>query len=170
LDRIRLLRNPIRHYRWGSRTAIARLQGRSHPTEQPEAELWMGAHPDDPSFVEAGDGPPVDLLRWIERDPVAVLGERVAREHDGALPFLLKVLAAETPLSVQTHPDAERARRGYARENAAGVPLRSARRSYRDPHAKPELICALTPFDALCGFRPQRAVAASMRAVAARAT
>jgi mannose-6-phosphate isomerase len=152
MDRIRLLRNPIRDYAWGSRSALAELTGRPAPTPTPEAELWMGAHPAAPSQIRADSGW-VSLRGWIRRDPKGVLGAETARRFAGELPFLFKVLAPERALSIQTHPDAQRARAGFERENAAGLGLGDARRSYRDPNPKPELICALTRFRVLCGFR-----------------
>jgi len=136
--------NTPRPYAWGSATAIAELLGRE-PSGAPEAELWLGTHPGSPSRVVggaaegggAGGGP-------------GMLGEVV-----GELPYLLKVLAASAPLSLQAHPDDRQAREGYERENAAGVPLDAPHRNYRDASAKPEMIYALSPaFEALCGFRP----------------
>ena len=111
MDRIRQLRNPIRDYAWGSRTALAELQGRPSPAPQPEAELWMGAHPGAPSEVRC-DEDWIPLGEWIRRDPEAVLGEAVVRRFGAELPFLFKVLAPVRALSIQTHPDAEQARAG----------------------------------------------------------
>jgi mannose-6-phosphate isomerase len=161
MHRIRRLRNPIRDYAWGSRTALAELLGRPHPTDRPEAELWMGAHPAAPSQVADGAGW-VPLPEWIRRDPAAVLGHEVARRFGGELPFLMKVLAVARALSVQAHPDAERARAGFEREERAGIPRGDPRRLYRDPSPKPELICALTGFTALCGFRETGEMARSL--------
>jgi len=167
MNRIRALRNPIRHYAWGSHTALAEWTGRPSPSEEPEAELWLGAHPSAPSRVEAGpdDGGATPLDDWIGREPKASLGEPVASTYDDVLPFLFKVLAPAHALSIQTHPDAARARAGFARENAAGLPSDHPERSYRDPRPKPELICALTRFSALCGFRERRDVAADLLAL-----
>jgi mannose-6-phosphate isomerase len=165
MDRIRALRNPIRHRDWGSREALARWMGRPCPSEEREAELWLGAHPQDPSRVVLGDGSEIPLDRWIERDPVAALGRRVAEAFGGELPFLFKVLAPTQALSIQTHPDALRARRGFAREDEQGVPRDAPQRTYRDPYAKPELICALTRFSALCDFRAGDVVASELRAL-----
>jgi len=127
----------------------------------------MGAHPSAPSRVvtEAGEIP---LDEWIARDPEAVLGADVAARFGGKLPFLFKVLAAEQPLSIQAHPGLERARAGFARENAAGIPLDSPERCYRDDNHKPELICALTPFHALCRFRVIGEIVAHFEALGAR--
>jgi mannose-6-phosphate isomerase len=145
------LENPIRSYAWGSHTVLADLAGRPSPTADPEAELWIGTHPVAPSRVTAGG----TLPELITADPCAALGP-----HGDRLSFLLKVLAVERPLSLQVHPDADQARRGHAREEAAGIPLGDPRRSYHDDQPKPELICAVTPFVALCGFAvPQRSAA-----------
>jgi mannose-6-phosphate isomerase len=147
-----LLDNVIQPYAWGSRTAIAELLGQPSPSASCQAELWMGAHPGAPSRVRRRTGG-VTLLEAIRASPERELGEQVTRRFGAELPFLLKVLAAETPLSLQTHPSLAQAREGYARENARGVPMGVPHRNYKDANHKPELICALTPFDALCGFR-----------------
>jgi mannose-6-phosphate isomerase len=149
--RILPLEGVVRSYAWGSRTAIPELLG-IPPTGEPQAELWLGAHPSAPARVVSG-GESVALDAWIARDPEAVLGRATADRFGGALPFLLKVLAVAEPLSIQAHPDAGQARSGFDRENDAGVPLDAPERCYRDPHPKPELICALTPFRALDRFR-----------------
>jgi mannose-6-phosphate isomerase len=144
------LDNPVQHYEWGSRTAIPELLGQP-PDGSPWAELWMGAHPRAPSVVV---GTERTLLEHVSADPEAALGREVVARFGGELPFLLKVLAAAEPLSLQAHPSAEQARAGFAREEAEGVPRDAPHRNYRDPHHKPELLCALEPFEALCGFRP----------------
>ena len=155
MNRIRRLRNPVQEYAWGSRSAIARLLGQPVPSPVPQAELWMGAHPRAPSLVLL-DVEEVPLTRWIEGDPRAVLGP-AAGSFSNELPFLFKVLAAGMPLSIQAHPDLDQAREGFERENAAGIDVSDGSRNYRDPNHKPELICALTPFWALNGFRqPER--------------
>ncbi|WP_123745511.1 mannose-6-phosphate isomerase, class I [Saccharothrix texasensis] len=155
-----LLHNAVRAYAWGSRTAIAELLGREVPTPHPEAELWMGAHPGDPSRVVGPDGEARSLLDLLADDPDGQLGAVHADRWGSRLPFLLKVLAADEPLSLQAHPSAEQAANGFAAEDAAGVPMDSPTRNYKDPSAKPELICALTEFHALAGFRePARTVA-----------
>jgi len=151
---VELLTGRIRDYAWGSRTVIAQLQGRPAPAPGPEAELWLGAHPGAPSQVRRG-GALVGLPELIDQDPVSWLGEPTATRFDGRLPYLMKVLAAETPLSLQAHPDAAQARAGYAAQSK--LPSTSAGRNYADPHHKPELLVALSEFDALCGFRaPQQ--------------
>jgi mannose-6-phosphate isomerase len=166
--RIVRLEGVIRSYAWGSRTALPELLGRP-ATGEPQAELWLGAHPSAPARVAAGDGTSVALDAWIARDPGSVLGREAADRFGGELPFLLKVLAVDAPLSIQAHPDAAQARAGFARENAAGVPLDAPQRCYRDPHAKPELICALTPFLALDRFREPAEILRRIDALRVRA-
>jgi mannose-6-phosphate isomerase len=149
---VELIDGSIRAYEWGSTTSIPDLLGRPI-TGEPAAELWLGAHPSAPSLV-GGDHTPLDRL--VAADPVGSLGP-VVHERFGALPFLLKVLAAAAPLSLQAHPSTAQAEAGFAREDAAGIPLDARDRSFRDRRHKPELICALTDFDALCGFRDPEA-------------
>ncbi|QYH20151.1 mannose-6-phosphate isomerase, class I [Corynebacterium aquatimens] len=143
------LEGALRTYPWGSRTLLASLRGTPAPAPTPEAELWFGAHPAAPSRV---DGALLDAV--ISNDPEAALGARVAADFDGQLPFLVKLLAAGEPLSIQAHPSAAQAREGFERENALGIALNDSRRNYKDPNPKPELIVALTKFHALAGFRP----------------
>ncbi|MGE0300326.1 mannose-6-phosphate isomerase, class I [Pseudonocardia sp.] len=157
-----LLENPVRPYAWGSRTVIAELLGVPSPAPHPQAELWCGAHPADPSRLVRGGR---SLLEEVSADPEAALGEDGAARWHGRLPFLLKVLAADEPLSLQAHPSARQAADGFARENAAGIPVDAPERNYRDPSHKPELICALTPFQALVGFREPTATVELLRAL-----
>jgi mannose-6-phosphate isomerase len=164
--RIRVLRNPIQTYSWGSHTAISELLGAPSPSEGPQAELWMGAHPTAPSQVITEQGE-VPLDAWIARDPEAILGREVAGRFDRQLPFLFKVLAAALPLSIQAHPDRARAQAGFEAENAAGIPLDARMRCYRDPNHKPELICALTSFQALNRFRDIEEIVAGFAALGA---
>ena len=135
--------NTPRDYAWGSTSAIADLLGTT-PSGGPEAELWLGAHPGSPSRVEGSDDTLVDIL-------------------EGRLPFLLKVLAAASPLSLQAHPTMAQAAVGFERENALGIPLDAPDRNYKDAFHKPELIFALSEsFRALCGFRPAHATASTV--------
>lgn len=145
--------NPVRSYAWGSRTAIGELMGSPVPSLEPQAELWMGAHPSAPSRVDSASGP-VYLSALIKKDPDGVLGKRARERFGPRLPYLFKVLAAAEPLSIQAHPSREQAIEGFERENRLGIPLDAPHRNYRDNNHKPEIICALTPFWALCGFRP----------------
>ena len=148
-----LLRNVVRPYAWGSRTAIAELLGGPVPAPHPQAELWLGAHPADPSVLLHADGAQTSLLEALHADPDRHLGAHCARHWGKRLPFLLKVLAADEPLSLQAHPSAEQAAEGFAREEARGIPREAPERNYPDASHKPELICALTELHALVGFR-----------------
>ncbi len=148
MDLMDLLTNAIQPYAWGSRTAIADLQGRA-PSGGPEAELWMGAHPGAPSSLDRGG----TLATAIDEAPEAELGDKVVAAFGPRLPYLLKVLAADQPLSLQVHPTPEQARAGFDAEEALGIARDAAERNYRDPYSKPELIVALTSFVGLCGFR-----------------
>ena len=146
------LDNTIRHYAWGSTTAIPRLLG-TEPTGEPQAEMWMGAHPGAPSRTGRGT-----LVEVIDADPETELGADSVAKFGPRLPFLLKLLAAGAPLSLQVHPDLTQAREGYEDEERRGVPVTAPHRNYKDANHKPELVCALTEFDGLCGFRdPLRA-------------
>jgi mannose-6-phosphate isomerase len=165
--------NTPRDYAWGSSSAIAELLG-TEPGGGPEAELWLGAHAGSPSRIlePSSVGGARTLAEWIAADPVTALGPLQAgfREGDGPyLPFLLKILAASSPLSLQAHPTLERARSGFAREDESGVPGDAPHRNYKDALHKPELIYALSDrFDALCGFRDAREVRAVVAALADR--
>lgn len=146
------LDNTIRPYAWGSTTAIPELLG-LEPTGEPQAEMWMGAHPGAPSRTDRGT-----LVEVIDADPARELGEAAVAKFGPRLPFLLKILAAGAPLSLQVHPDLAQAKEGYEDEERRGIPVDAGHRNYKDANHKPELICALTEFDGLCGFRePARA-------------
>ncbi|OAR26084.1 mannose-6-phosphate isomerase, class I [Streptomyces sp. ERV7] len=145
------LANTVRPYAWGSTTLIPELLG-TDPTGEPQAEMWMGAHPGAPSRIDRGAGE-TPLSDVIAADPTTELGDAAVAKFGPRLPFLLKVLAAGAPLSLQVHPDLAQAQRGYADEESAGVPLGAPHRNYKDANYKPELICALTTFEGLCGFR-----------------
>ena len=148
------IRNTPRDYAWGSHTAIAGFLG-TEPSGAPEAELWLGAHPGSPAkIVDAATVGHADLAEWIAAEPEQALGARFAA-RGARLPFLLKVLAAERPLSLQAHPTTEQAEAGYEREDLDGIAVDAYDRNYRDRNHKPELIVAVSEtFDALSGFRP----------------
>jgi len=161
---VQLIRGAIRTYAWGSRNAIADFTGRPAPTAHPEAELWFGAHPGDPAQLDGPAGA-TSLLDVIAADPQAQLGTAVRDRFGDVLPFMVKVLAAEEPLSLQAHPSAQQAVEGYQREDRRGVALKSPIRNYRDRSHKPELLIALGDFEALAGFRPAAHSVALMRAL-----
>ncbi len=162
---MQLLRGAIRTYAWGSRTAIAEFTGRPVPAAHPEAELWLGANPGDPSWLEESNGE-VSLLQAVLDDPEGQLGATTRARFGDTLPFLLKVLAADEPLSLQAHPSAEQAAEGYQREERMGIPVNSPVRNYRDASHKPELLVALHQFEALAGFRPAAQTVKLLQALA----
>jgi mannose-6-phosphate isomerase len=159
---IHLLNNPIQNYAWGSHAAIAQLTGRPFPTRDPEAEMWMGAHPKAPSTVKTRQGDK-SLMDLIKQQPHNILGKETASVFENRLPYLFKVLAIEKPLSIQVHPNREQAIKGFARENHLGIPMDAAERNYRDDNHKPECICALTHFWALNGFRDRSTIIRRLR-------
>lgn len=130
-----LLDCPSQAYAWGTAFDIPSFIGRA-ATGQPMAEVWMGTHPLGPAMVQGPEG----------RLPLS--------EVAGELPFMMKLLSAAKPLSIQVHPNAELARKGFEAEEAEGVPLESPQRVFKDPNPKPEMVYALTAFDTLVGFRP----------------
>jgi mannose-6-phosphate isomerase len=143
------LEGVLRRYGWGSTTAIPQLLG-VPPTGEPAAELWFGAHPEGPSPVPSM----ADTLdKLIAREPEALLGSASLHRFGAELPYLVKVIAAAKALSIQVHPTLEQARAGFAAEEERGIPRDAPNRSYRDRNHKPELLCALSAVDALCGFR-----------------
>ena len=156
-----LLRPVVRPYAWGSRTAIAELQGRPVPALGPEAELWVGAHPSAPSGTERA-GSTLDAL--IASDPGRELGSACALRFGGRLPFLLKVLSAERALSIQVHPSRAQAEAGFAAER--GLARDDPCRNYVDDWPKPELLYALTPFEVVAGLRAPADAAGILRALA----
>ncbi|HET7073666.1 MAG TPA: mannose-6-phosphate isomerase, class I [Mycobacterium sp.] len=160
-----LLRGALRTYAWGSRTAIAEFTGRPVPAAHPEAELWFGANPGDPAWLETDKGE-ISLLDAVVADPEGQLGAGSRARFGDVLPYLVKVLAADEPLSLQAHPSAAQAVEGYRREERMGIPVSSPVRNYRDTSHKPELLVALLSFEALAGFRPVSRTIELLRALA----
>lgn len=144
---IKRLTGTVQPYAWGSPTFVPELLG-EEPTGEPQAELWLGAHPSAPSQLDGQS-----LERVVAQDPNGVVGAAAVETFGPTLPFLLKVLAADRPLSLQAHPSRAQAEEGFGRENAAGVAADAPDRLYRDDWPKPELLCALMDSEALCGFR-----------------
>ncbi|WP_394150100.1 mannose-6-phosphate isomerase, class I [Vibrio maritimus] len=144
------LSNDIKHYAWGSKTSITELFGIENPKNEPQAEIWMGAHANGSSVLEDSGS---SLADYIASDKQKALGDYTTNRF-GELPYLFKVLAAETPLSIQVHPNKYKSELGFERENAQGIPLDAANRNYKDPNHKPELVYALTFYKAMNGFRP----------------
>jgi mannose-6-phosphate isomerase len=147
------MKNGIRNYAWGSYEGLSRFAGIDQPPDKPGAEAWMGSHPDLSSEILDRTGKPRRLSEYIHDQPISALGEEIFEEY-GNLPFLFKVLSASMPLSIQVHPDKKKAKEGFERENRKGIPRTAPDRNYRDSNHKPELALAISPFRALCGFRP----------------
>ena len=145
------MENIIQDYIWGSRTSISKLLGIHNPDNAHQAEIWMGAHPNGCSKIKV-DGETQLLSDFINQDKAAVLTAATEAQF-GELPYLFKVLAAGEALSVQVHPSKAQAEAGFAKEEAAGIPRNAANRNYKDPNHKPELVYALTPYQAMNGFR-----------------
>lgn len=145
------MKNVIQDYPWGSTTSLNELFGYDNPSNQPQAELWMGAHPNGCSSLMIDDTE-YSLLELIQEAPNDVLSHQV-NDAFSELPFLFKILAADRALSIQVHPSKEEAQIGFAKENEAGISLTAYERNYKDPNHKPELVYALTAYQAMNGFR-----------------
>lgn len=156
------IENTPRAYAWGSPDALPELLGIA-PTGEPQAELWLGAHPGDPATMAKGVSKQSTLIDLIASDPEAY------GVDGGELPFLLKVLAIGAPLSLQVHPDRRQAEAGFDAEEAAGVPRDAAHRNYVDRNHKPELLVALSEVTALSGFRPLADAVSDLGALLAHA-
>lgn len=144
----------IQNYAWGSKTLLPSILGRIE-SEEPQAELWLGAHPKAPAIVQTEEGS-IQLNKFISSDSDRVLGKFSNYKQ---LPFLMKILTAATPLSIQSHPNLWQAKEGFEMENILRIPLDANNRNYKDNNHKPELICALTEFEAMCGFRLVKEIA-----------
>ena len=157
MKRICVLENEILEYDWGSRYFIPELLGLIPPFEKPRAEMWMGSHRKAPSKAIL-DGIRIPLYELIQKYPEDILGDMISKKFSGELPFLFKVLSASRPLSIQAHPDKQKAVLGFDRENRMGIAIDAPERNYRDKNHKPELICALTTMWALKGFRDPQSI------------
>jgi len=142
--------NEVQHYAWGTRNDMAfipRLLNFVPEPELPYAELWMGAHPSGPSSISV-NGKLMTLDKAIARWPEAMLGNAVARQFNGELPFLFKVLSVAEPLSIQLHPDSAQAARLHKNDPE----------QYPDGNHKPEVPIALDSLTALVGCRPRNEI------------
>ncbi|OBS93552.1 mannose-6-phosphate isomerase, class I [Vibrio cyclitrophicus] len=157
------LKNPIKNFPWGSRTTISDYFGIDNPNSEHQAELWMGAHPLASSSISYC-GEDVLLCDVITQNPEYWLGKQ-ATTSSPSLPFLMKILAADKPLSIQVHPSKSAAELGFAAENQKGIPLDAATRNYKDTNHKPELVYAITPYLAMNGFREFKEIIANFDAL-----
>ena len=136
LQRPLKLQNSVQPYAWGTTDVLPWLLGVANPTGQPQAEIWVGAHPKAPSWVNLPSGS-VPLDRVIQAEPQLLLGSSVVAHFGHELPFLFKILSAGSPLSIQVHPNKRQAQQGFLREEQAGIPLAAGHRNYMDPNHKP---------------------------------
>jgi mannose-6-phosphate isomerase len=151
---IERLKPVIQKYPWGHTSYLQQLVGAdSESIGEHWAELWMGTHPAGMSQVINSNGGSIGLDEFVRGHTPVSVGRHRWDVSDQGLPFLFKVLAVSSPLSIQCHPTREQARRGYEAEQAQGLDSDAAERSYRDANHKPEIICAVTDFTALCGFK-----------------
>ncbi|EAR57025.1 putative mannose-6-phosphate isomer [Photobacterium sp. SKA34] len=157
------MNNVIQDYAWGSKTSIKSLFDIANPDAKPQAELWMGAHANGCSKIEV-QGKSVKLSDFIATDPDAIIGVQTQQQFS-ELPYLFKVLAAEKALSIQVHPNKQQAEVGFAKEEQMGIARNAANRNYKDPNHKPELVFALTPYQAMNGFRQIEDIAAQFNAL-----
>lgn len=158
-----LLNNVIQDYAWGTHDALNTLFNIPNPMNIPQAEIWMGAHPNGCSKISV-EGKEVFLSDYISSDKNAILGEKTARLF-GELPYLFKVLSAGKALSVQVHPSKAQAEKGFDKEERAGVALDARFRNYKDPNHKPELVYALTDYQAMNGFREHAEIISFFKAL-----
>ncbi|MDD3235727.1 MAG: mannose-6-phosphate isomerase, class I [Candidatus Cloacimonetes bacterium] len=149
-------------YSWGDDSFIQNLCSLEDMEGTPVAEMWLGAHPKAPALIEYANKQKA-LDSYISTNPPSILG-KAADRYNSTLPFLFKVLAAKKPLSIQVHPDKSAAEAGFALENSLGIPLDDPKRSFKDANHKPELLCALTDFTALCGFRAYTDIISNIQA------
>lgn len=142
---LRAVHGSVQHYDWGDTTALPRLL-QCEPNGKPWAEMWFGTHPIAPSHLDTDTGPLLSSLA-------------------GDMTMLVKLLACVSPLSLQTHPNEEQAQRGFEREELLGIDRTAPTRMYRDRSDKPEMMIALEPFEALCGFAPHEPTIGLLRSM-----
>lgn len=148
----------IQPYAWGDKSYIPDLLGIDNSEGRPYAEMWIGAHPKAPAKTNI-ENTEVNLNDLVNAAPEEILGTDIAQKFNNELPYLLKILASEKPLSIQAHPNKQQAEAGFEKENRSGVPIDAPNRNYRDANHKPEIIVAETVFYALNGFRPLKEIA-----------
>ncbi len=162
MQKIFPLTGRIQYYDWGSRNAIPKILGLKNSKNRPVAEIWYGTHSKAPSGIITEKGEE-SLQEVISRFPNRLLGEANVKRFGSELPFLLKIISAASPLSIQVHPDKNSARSGYEKEEKKGIPATAPDRNYRDANHKPECIYALTEFHALKGFRDYREIIGNLK-------
>lgn len=156
------LTGQVQHYAWGGKNYIASLIGLNSAKDQPCAEWWLGAHPSAPSEIENVTGKQ-SLIEFLSQNPTA-LGQASRQQFGDELPYLLKILDVEKPLSIQLHPTKDQAEKGFEAENAKGVALTDGARTYKDRNHKPEMMIALSDFWLLHGFKTKSQILATLNA------
>lgn len=156
------LTGQVQHYAWGGKNYIASLIGLNSAKDQPCAEWWLGAHPSAPSEIENVTGKQ-SLIEFLSQNPIA-LGQVSRQQFGDELPYLLKILDVEKPLSIQLHPTKAQAEKGFEAENAKGVSLTDSTRTYKDRNHKPEMMIALSDFWLLHGFKTKSQILATLNA------
>ena len=156
------LTGQVQHYAWGGKNYIASLIGLNSAKDQPCAEWWLGAHPSAPSEIENVTGKQ-SLIEFLSQNPTA-LGQASRQQFGDELPYLLKILDVEKPLSIQLHPTKAQAEKGFEAENAKGVSLTDSTRTYKDRNHKPEMMIALSDFWLLHGFKTKSQILATLNA------
>lgn len=156
------LTGQVQHYAWGGKNYIASLIGLNSAKDQPCAEWWLGAHPSAPSEIENVTGKQ-SLIEFLSQNPTA-LGQASRQQFGDELPYLLKILDVEKPLSIQLHPTKDQAEKGFEAENAKGVALTDGTRTYKDRNHKPEMMIALSNFWLLHGFKTKDQILATLNA------
>ena len=156
------LTGQLQHYAWGGKNYIASLIGLNSAKDQPCAEWWLGAHPSAPSEIENVTGKQ-SLIEFLSQNPTT-LGQASRQQFGDELPYLLKILDVEKPLSIQLHPTKAQAEKGFEAENAKGVALTDSTRTYKDRNHKPEMMIALSDFWLLHGFKTKSQILATLNA------
>ena len=151
IDHLFKIKGVVQHYSWGGYDYIPDLLGIENKDHQPFAEYWLGAHPNHPSKIGAGE---LTLSELIRQQPASLLGKAVS-EQFSSLPFLFKILDVRQMLSIQVHPSKESAIKEFALENEKGIPVNAPNRNYKDENHKPELMVALGDFWLLHGFKSE---------------
>lgn len=156
------LKGKIQHYAWGGYHFIPQLLGIKNDNHQPFAEYWLGTHINGPTLVKYNDNQHIPLPEFIKKNPETVLGKTVAARFNN-LPYLLKVLDVKNMLSIQVHPSKTEAEKGFAKENALGIPIDAMHRNYKDDNHKPEVMVALSEFWLLHGFKEKKVLTATLQ-------
>lgn len=145
-----LLKNNVLNYDWGMKDAFHELYGNAEKQNAPQAELWIGANYNNCSLI-VSDGIEIRLDDYIKENKDETFNQECIFKTE--LPYLVKLLAAKSPLSIQVHPSKKNAEIGFLKEEENQIDINNYRRNYKDKNHKPELVYAITDFVALNGFK-----------------